>query len=111
MSSVEALSSSYSRDDWQLLNAALPYEASKYEMDLLVGYFETRQHKYIVRSGVNYQPKIRHFVTHPGVVGTKIAHASLSHNKLLIGLMQVVFYIVSSRPYTLRFCCKQIVYS
>ncbi|THH11275.1 hypothetical protein EW145_g754 [Phellinidium pouzarii] len=45
MTSLEACSTAYDPEDWQLLQCELPYEASKYQVDLLVGYFEQQEQR------------------------------------------------------------------
>lgn len=111
MSSIEALPSCYDPNDWQLIENDHSYEASKYEMDLLVGYFETLQEAEVKGNGdakqngdahvnalANGSPPyhaIRHFVVDPGVVVTNFAAASLHYSIVLHFLMQSVFYLVS----------------
>lgn len=133
MTSVEAEPSCYDPADWQLIKNERNYQASKYQMDLLVGYFELRQYQgkgdLPPSSHLNgttvpvggsddedegAEPPIRHLLVHPGVVKTNIAGASLN-NAFLEMLAQLTFIIVrvflvfptpvihSSMPLALRF--------
>ena len=114
LSSIEALSDCYDPNDWQLKESTHSYEASKYEMELLVGYFETLQetetkssasveengHARLIVNGnedTSRRP-IRHFVVTPGVVVTNFVAASLNYSIVLHYLMQSVFYLVRTMP-------------
>ncbi|KAI5122148.1 hypothetical protein M0805_000795 [Coniferiporia weirii] len=89
MTSVEAYPSSYDPEDWQLIKSTRAYEASKYQMDLLVGYFEQQQHRALAAGS---SLPVRHFLSHPGVVRTNIALKSLN-SVFLDYLMQLTFFI------------------
>lgn len=90
MTSVEAYPSSYDPADWQLVRSARSYEASKYQMELLVGHLEQAQHRALAAGA---PPPVRHLLCHPGVVRTNIALKSLN-SKFLEYLMQLCFFIV-----------------
>ena len=92
MSSVEALPEAYDPSDWQLLRNSKSYEASKHQIDLLVGWFEYQQHlQREEKQGT--EPKTRHFLCHPGVVRTNIAVKSL--NSVFLDIcMQLAFFTV-----------------
>lgn len=97
MSSIEAIPSCYDPADWQLVNNNHSYEGSKYQTDLLVGYFEERQQKQVleVAGGDNMKakaPRIRHLLVHPGVASTNIVATSL--NCILMFFMDLAFYFV-----------------
>ncbi|KLO19773.1 hypothetical protein SCHPADRAFT_817415 [Schizopora paradoxa] len=85
-SSIEAVPSCYDSKDWQLLKNDHSYEATKYQMDLLVGTFEARQED-------ASDPLIRHLLEHPGVVKTNILTSSVN-NFILEALAQMLFYLV-----------------
>ncbi|KZT41237.1 hypothetical protein SISSUDRAFT_1017743 [Sistotremastrum suecicum HHB10207 ss-3] len=73
MSSLDAIAKEYDSRDWQLIKTVKPYEASKYEVDLLSATLDR-----IPRLGDEKQDggpnlaRIRHFTVHPGVVATQI---------------------------------------
>ncbi|EJD00851.1 uncharacterized protein FOMMEDRAFT_21336 [Fomitiporia mediterranea MF3/22] len=101
MSSLEANPACYDPEDWQLVRNARSYEASKYQIDLLAGWFEQRQQRALSVSdkkreagfkdgNANTQVPVRHFLFHPGVVRTNIATKSLNSN-VLDFLMQLSF--------------------
>ncbi|KAL5527086.1 hypothetical protein ACEPAG_5877 [Sanghuangporus baumii] len=96
MSSLEALPECYDPSDWQLLRNAKSYEASKHQIDLLVGWFEQQQQE---RKAL----RVRHFLCHPGVVRTNIAVKSLN-NVVLDLCMQLAFFTAhffGSRAHTI----------
>lgn len=101
MSSIEADPSCYDPTDWQLVRALRPYEASKYQMDLLAGWFEQEQQRRLSESKSKDVP-VRHLLFHPGVVRTNIAVKSLNSH-LLDCCMQLSFLIVRSIPSPLAF--------
>ena len=97
MSSIEAIPSCYDPADWQLVNNNHSYEASKYQTDLLVGYFEEQQQELLLEVAGDEDtkakaPRIRHLLVHPGVASTNIVATSL--NCILMFLMELAFYFV-----------------
>ena len=90
------MSSCFDPSDWQLLDSDKPYEGSKYETDLLVGYFESQQQKRLLEYASEQERekalRIRHLLVHPGVASTNIIGTSLG--KILVVLMDMAFYIV-----------------
>ena len=90
-SSIEARADCYDPNDLQLIRTDRSYEASKYQIDLLVGHFEHQQYNALQKG--QYLP-IRHFVCHPGVVRTNIAVKSLNSTFLDL-CMQLSFLLVS----------------
>lgn len=89
-SSLEADPSSYDPNDWQLLNSEKPYDASKYQIDLLAGHLELEQQREL---SAGADVPVRHLLIHPGVVRTNIATKSLN-SCVLDSLMQLAFFIV-----------------
>ncbi|KAL5488351.1 ERG27 [Sanghuangporus weigelae] len=89
MSSLEALPECYDPSDWQLLRNSKSYEASKHQIDLLVGWFEQQQQ--IKQREERKALRVRHFLCHPGVVRTNIAVKSLNNNILDL-CMQLAFF-------------------
>jgi 3-keto steroid reductase len=88
MSSLEARPKYYISSDYQLLSTSHSYEASKYQIDLLATQLDLKSQK------GDDDPKIRHFITQPGISCTNIDTA-------LIGVVQqifkiLVFYLVRS---------------
>ena len=96
MSSLEADPSCYDPDDWQLLCTEKPYDASKYQIDLVAGHLEREQQRAIV---AGEKIPIRHFIAHPGVVRTNIAISTLN-SVVLDYCMQLAFLIVRTSPLT-----------
>ena len=108
MSSIEAVPSCYDPSDWQLLDNDHPYEGTKYQTDLMVGYFEAEQQRRLLpyanselstgdgkeRLKMELAPRIRHLLVHPGVASTNIAAGAL--NWFLAILMDLAFYFVRS---------------
>lgn len=92
MSSIEADPTCYDPEDWQLVRNPKSYEASKYQMDLLVGWFEQQQ-QLKISEGEGAKVPVRHFIFHPGVVRTNIAVKSLN-SVVLDYCMQLSFFIV-----------------
>jgi len=66
MSSFAADAHTFDADDWQLVNSSQPYQASKFQMDLIRAELSRR-------AGPSAQ--VRHFTVHPGVVDSSIAAA------------------------------------
>lgn len=97
-SSVEALPHCYDPRDWQLVNNDHSYEASKYQMDLLAGTLEARQHEKLKTAGGQVNLPVRHLLWHPGVVITNIARESLRNNWYLEVQTQFLFYLVCHSP-------------
>lgn len=91
MSSLEARADCYDPNDLQLIRTNRSYEASKYQIDLLVEHFEHQQYNTLQKG--QYLP-IRHFICHPGVVRTNIAVKSLNSTFLDL-CMQLSFLLVS----------------
>jgi 3-keto steroid reductase len=83
MSSFEARGDVYDAEDWQLVDNAKPYEASKFEMDLIRAELSRR---------AGPSAPIRHFTVHPGVVNSSI-DAQLSSG-VLIYVKQILYYLV-----------------
>ncbi|KAI0316123.1 hypothetical protein OF83DRAFT_1164480 [Amylostereum chailletii] len=65
MSSLEALPKHFRSDDWQLVKTRDPYQASKYQIELVGAELDRRALQ-------RPCPPVRHFVVHPGVVYTSI---------------------------------------
>jgi 3-keto steroid reductase len=88
--------SCFDPSDWLLLDNDRSYEGSKYQTDLLAGYFESQQQKRLLESATEEErkkaPRIRHLLVHPGVASTNIIGTSLG--KILIFFMDMAFYIV-----------------
>ena len=99
MSSVEAHPSHFHIDDWQLLKCKFPYEASKYEMDLIAGHLEELQLRQMQTSSkvgrdvADDERKVRHLLVNPGIVATNIAANAIPW--FAIPFMMLSFYFVS----------------
>lgn len=98
MSSIEAHPSHFRIDDWQLLKCDFPYEASKYEMDLIVGHLEKLQINQMQSSStegsdVADERKVRHLLVNPGIVATNIASNAIPW--FAVPFMLLSFYFVS----------------
>ena len=65
-SSFAAHAHTFDADDWQLVNTSQPYEASKFQMDLICAELSHR-------AGPSAQ--VRHFTVHPGTVDSSISTA------------------------------------
>ncbi len=106
MSSVQA-NSEYEPEDWQLVKTANPYECTKYQTDLLAGYFEEQQRAYSKKAyAINKEDtpsqrkSIRHILVQPGVVATSIFHGAMYW--WLVPAMIGFFYFVSSCSCSVR---------
>ncbi|KZS98212.1 hypothetical protein SISNIDRAFT_480981 [Sistotremastrum niveocremeum HHB9708] len=91
MSSHEALPEAFSIDDWQLTKTTLPYEGSKYEMDLLSATLDRSAELSTERK----DPSVRHFTVHPGVVSTEIVEINWFLKILKMGLFYLVRLLLS----------------
>ena len=87
MSSFEARADVYDAEDWQLVNNSKPYEASKFEMDLIRAELSRR---------AGPSAPIRHFTVQPGVVNSSI-DAQLSTG-ILLYIKQIMLYLVRVSP-------------
>ena len=83
MSSFAAHAHTFDADDWQLVNSSMPYEASKFQMDLIRAELSRR-------AGPSAQ--VRHFAVHPGAVDSSISAAL--DNGLLTYVKIFTFYLV-----------------
>ena len=95
MSSLQA-TLDYEPDDWQLIKTPYPYEGTKYQTELLAGYFEEEQRKRVAsHSPLEKEPlaHIRHILIQPGVVATSIFLDALYW--WVVPFMFAFFYIVS----------------
>ncbi|KAG8961676.1 hypothetical protein FRC03_005084 [Tulasnella sp. 419] len=72
-SSMEALPEFFSLEDWQAINTNKPYEATKYQMDLIGHACDLSS----VDEDEEGNPTIRHFVIHPGITYTDVFIAQL----------------------------------
>lgn len=93
-SSLEGHRSSLDLDDYQLLKTEHSYEATKYQTELIA----THLSRHTASEG-----RIRHFVSHPGVVHTNVFSAALTW--FTDALKILAFYIVS---YAFRLALDQI---
>ncbi|KAA1466053.1 NAD(P)-binding protein, partial [Dentipellis sp. KUC8613] len=84
VSSLEALPEFFDKNDWQLIKTAHPYEASKFQVEILGTHLDT-----IARQDPN--PKVRHLVVHPGVVYSSIDATLIP--PILHKLKHLVFYL------------------
>ena len=87
MSSFEARADVYDAEDWQLVENSKPYEASKFEMDLIRAELSRR---------AGPSAPIRHFTVQPGVVNSSI-DAQLSTG-ILLYIKQILMYLVRLSP-------------
>jgi 3-keto steroid reductase len=92
MSSYAADPTAYDADDWQLVNSQCPYEASKFQMDLIRAELSRR-------AGPSAQ--VRHFTVDPGAVDTSISAALDSG--ILTYLKVVLLYLVRSNSSRISF--------
>ena len=83
MSSFAAHAHTFDADDWQLVNSSQPYEASKFQMDLIRAELSRR-------AGPSSQ--VRHFTVHPGAVDSSISAALDSG--ILTYIKILTFYLV-----------------
>jgi hypothetical protein len=83
MSSFAAHAHTFDADDWQLVNSTMPYEASKFQMDLIRAELSRR-------AGPSAQ--VRHYAVHPGAVDSSISAALDSG--LLTYVKILTFYLV-----------------
>ena len=83
MSSFAAHAHTFDADDWQLVNSSQPYEASKFQMDLIRAELSRR-------AGPSAQ--VRHFTVHPGAVDSSISAALDSG--ILTYIKILTFYLV-----------------
>jgi hypothetical protein len=83
MSSFTAHPSAYDADDWQLVNSPRPYEASKFQIDLIRAELSRR---------AGPSARVRHFTVDPGAVDTSISAAL--DNGLLAYLKVLMLYLV-----------------
>jgi 3-keto steroid reductase len=88
MSSFEARADVYDAEDWQLVGNSKPYEASKFEMDLIRAELSRR---------AGPSTPIRHFTVQPGVVNSSI-DAQLSSG-ILLYIKQILMYLVRLPPH------------
>ncbi|TCD70474.1 hypothetical protein EIP91_003235 [Steccherinum ochraceum] len=103
MSSLEASSTAYSRDDWQCIKAKTAYEATKYQIDLIA-------HELHLRTLQAVKPSpIRHIIVHPG-----ISHSDLT-KALIVSVLEYAklayFYVVrwfGSRNHTITITAAAI---
>ena len=89
MSSFAADAHTFDADDWQLVNSSQPYQASKFQMDLIRAELSRR-------AGPSAQ--VRHFTVHPGVVDSSIAAALESRfsTYIKIFMLYLVRFFISS---------------
>ena len=91
MSSLEARADVYDAEDWQLVDNSKPYEASKFEMDLIRAELSRR---------AGPSAPIRHFTVQPGVVNSSI-DAQLSTG-ILLYIKHVLLYLVRLSPHSVN---------
>ena len=80
-------------DDWQLIDHSLPYQASKRQLDLVVGYLERRTRENLLADGKGLPAvSIRNVLSQPGCVSTNIQSTIIGF--WLVQLMQLSFIMV-----------------
>jgi 3-keto steroid reductase len=87
MSSLEGSPTFYEPEDWQLKKTEHSYESTKYQIDLIGSQLD----RAALREP-NGGPRIRHFVTQPGVCSTNVSRALVG--PFLDALKVILFYIV-----------------
>lgn len=94
-SSLEAQPRWYDHADWQLLKTDHPYEASKYQIDLVASELQRRSLQPGGEANV-----VRHIIVHPGVVWSNMSKDMVwAIFNVFIGL---IFYIVSHCHWIIR---------
>ncbi|KAF9464278.1 hypothetical protein BDZ94DRAFT_1162332 [Collybia nuda] len=86
MSSLEASPTFYEPEDWQLKKTEHSYESCKYQIDLIASQLDR-----VALRDPNGKPRIRHFVTQPGVCSTNVSRALAG--PFLDMLKVILFYI------------------
>ena len=89
MSSLQALARFYDRDDWQLIKSDKPYEASKYQLELLVTQLERVS---LASYNPEKPPRIMHVIVDPGITNTRFSEKL--RNAFTTILQNILFYIV-----------------
>ena len=89
MSSLQALARFYDRDDWQLVKSEKPYEASKYQLELLVTQLERVS---LASYDPEKPPRIIHIIVDPGITSTKFSEKL--RNAFTTILQYILFYFV-----------------
>ena len=84
MSSFEAHADVYDAEDWQLVDNPKPYQASKFEMDLIRAELSRR---------AGPSALVRHFTVQPGVVNSSIDVQIVAHG-ILLYLKEALIYVV-----------------
>ncbi len=93
MSSHQAHPDAFDAEDWQIVNSPTPYEATKFQMDLIRAELSHRW---------GPSAPIRHFTVHPGVVDSAM-HAPLDGGiKFYIKI--IMFYFVRLFVLLFYFC-------
>lgn len=87
MSSLEGAPTFYEHEDWQLKKTEHSYESAKYQIDLIGSQLD----RVALREPTG-KPRIRHFVTQPGVCSTNVAGALAG--PFLDVFKVILFYIV-----------------
>ena len=97
MSSFEAQADAYDAEDWQLVDNSKPYQASKFEMDLIRAELSRR---------AGPSALVRHFTVQPGVVNSSIDKNIVAHG-ILLYIKEALIYVV--RPFL--FCVNASSYT
>jgi 3-keto steroid reductase len=92
MSSLTALARHYDPDDWQLVKSANAYEASKYQLELLVTQLERVS---VACHNPEMPPRITHIIVDPGVTNTRFSEKL--RNCFTTILQILLFYFVCQR--------------
>ncbi|KAI0079726.1 hypothetical protein K474DRAFT_1658817 [Panus rudis PR-1116 ss-1] len=84
MSSLEAASNAFYRDDWQCIDVPRPYEATKYQIDLIAS-------RLAIQSAEGQDPVVRHLLVHPGIAESNMSKSMIGN--VLEYIKLAAFYI------------------